>query len=115
MLEAWELLSLNTNADLVICPDLEWPFGTLQGADGVTGLSWAWLVAGAPAVVVSRWPVTTPAREVLLAGLHRGLADAAPGPRRAQALRAAMLQVMHTPGQEAPIHWAGFMMVGDPD
>ncbi len=73
VLEAWELLGMSTAADIVICADLEWPAGTLQGADGITGLSWSWLVAGAPAIVVSRWPTPAPAREIPLAVFFRGL------------------------------------------
>lgn len=117
VLEAWELLDMSAAADLVICTDLEWPAGTLQGAEGITGHSWAWLVAGVPATVVSRWPAPAPAREILLAELHRALAatTAAAGRELAQALRDAMLAVMRTPGYDAPLHWAGFMMVGDPD
>jgi CHAT domain-containing protein len=115
-LDAWEILGLDVRADLAVCSAVEWPAGTLTGAEGITGLSWAWLAAGTPAVVVSRWAVPAPARQILLAAFHQHARDDAASPAgRARALRSAILEVLRAPATEAPLNWAGFMMVGNPD
>jgi tetratricopeptide (TPR) repeat protein/CHAT domain-containing protein len=116
VLHAWEVLGLAARADLVVCSALEWPAGTQAGAEGVTGLSWAWLAAGTPAAVISRWPVPAPGRQGLLGAFHRHLRDETSvlPASRAQALRAAILETLREPATSAPLHWAGFMMVGDP-
>ncbi len=112
--EVWELLGRDHGAGVVICTALGWPASGLAG-DAVTSLSWAWLVAGTPSVIVNRWLAPPAVRGPFAAALHGALASRIPRSGPADALRLAMLDTMRAPGFDAPAYWAGFMMVGHPE
>jgi CHAT domain-containing protein len=80
-------------------------------------MSWAVLTAGTRTVVVSQWKVDSASTTQLMLAFHRTIAPEAarPGPIRgkAEALRRAAIELIHTPGYQHPFYWAGFEMLGD--
>ena len=76
------------------------------------------MTAGIPNfVVVSQWKVDSASTTQLMVAFHRGIAREAarPGPIRgkAEALRRAEFELIHTAGYEHPFYWAGFDMLGN--
>jgi CHAT domain-containing protein len=60
-------------------------------------------------LIVSRWGTPPTARDRLMAALHARLRDGEP---TAAALAAAQRAVRSQPESAAPIHWAGWMLIG---
>ncbi|MEV5498044.1 CHAT domain-containing protein [Nonomuraea fuscirosea] len=88
---------------------------TVHGAglhDGLAGLGYGLLHAGAGAVVLSLWPVSAEITRALMRDLHTRLRAGA-GP--AQALRAAVLGLRELYGPAEPELWASYVLVGLPD
>jgi len=111
-LTARDLLTMRLTADLVVLSACETARGKIGQGDGVMGLGWAALAAGARASVLSQWKVDSRATTDLMIGFHqqltgRKIAD------KAEALRQASLAVMRSPGRLHPFYWAGFIVVGD--
>lgn len=118
LLTAREVMGLGLRADLVTLSACDSGLGQLA-SEGVLGLSRAFLLAGARAVLVSLWRVADEAARYEMERFYRGLAA---GP--AQALRRAQLDTLQalragrirTPsGQvlpEDPAYWAPFVLVG---
>lgn len=115
LLQAWELLKLDLQADLAIAST-----STVEAdeqsrsASAVTALSWAWFVAGCPTIVVSQWETDPPGRIELMTEFHRNLRLETNRPRgyKALALRAAMLKLLHSDAYRHPYYWTGFMTIG---
>jgi CHAT domain-containing protein len=111
LLEAWELMQMDLQADLAVLSACETARGKFGAGEGVIGLSWALFVAGVPSTVVSQWKVESAATRDLMIGFHRNLRAA--NTTKAAALRAAALSVMKRPTTSHPFYWAGFVLVGD--
>jgi len=73
-------------------------------------LSQAFLGAGAASLVVSLWPAPDDATGRLMAEFYRGLVA---GQGKAAALRSAQLALLSHPTYRHPLHWAGFVLIGD--
>jgi CHAT domain-containing protein/tetratricopeptide (TPR) repeat protein len=110
-LEAWELLRLRLDADVVVLSACETGRGRVAPGEGLVGMTWALFAAGARAMVASQWRVESASTSALMTAFHRGLA-AGGGP--AERLRDAGLEVRRTPGRDHPFYWAGFVLVGAP-
>jgi hypothetical protein len=54
LLKLWEIASLNSKARVVVLPHT-FTTSSSQAGDALIALSWAWLIAGTPAVVLNRW------------------------------------------------------------
>lgn len=54
LVKLWEITSLNSNARVVVLPHA-WTTGRSQTGGAFIAMSWAWFVAGTPAVVLNRW------------------------------------------------------------
>ena len=76
--------------------------------EGLVGLSWAFLRAGARQVVAALWEVTDESTPRLMDGLYAGIAA---GRKPAEALREAKLKMLHS-GTEfrEPFYWAPFVI-----
>jgi tetratricopeptide (TPR) repeat protein len=85
----------------------------LTGGDDLVGLTRSFLVSGAASVLASLWSVHSEATEKLIISFYRHLED--DGMDKAEALRAAQIDVMTTPdkGWDQPYFWAAFNLVGD--
>jgi CHAT domain-containing protein len=111
LLEAWELLELTLDADVVILSACETGRGRIASGEGLVGTTWALLAAGARSTIVSQWKVEASSATALMTALHRRLARGEPG--RAEQLRLATLEVLRNPRYAHPFYWAPFVLVGD--
>ena len=76
--------------------------------EGMVGLSWAFLRAGAHQVIAALWEVNDSSTPQLMDQMYRGLAG---GARPDQALRAAKLSMLHSQGVfRKPLYWAAFQL-----
>jgi CHAT domain-containing protein/Tfp pilus assembly protein PilF len=118
LLEAWEIMKLDLNADLVVLSACETGRGRVGAGEGMIGLAWAFFVAGTPTSVVSQWKVDSKSTTDLMIDFHRnlkaGLQNPAQKMRKAKALREAALKLLRTNEYRHPFYWAGFVVVGDP-
>jgi len=112
LLEAWEIMRLRLDADVVVLSACDTARGRIAPGEGVIGMTWAMLAAGARSMVVSQWQVEASSTASLMTGFHRGLA--ADPTARAESLRAASLAVLASPERRHPFYWAGFILVGAP-
>src|SRR5262249_48108264 len=117
LLEAWEIMNLNLDADLVVPSACETARGRVSAGEGMIGLSWALFVAGCPRAVVSQWKVQSASTAELMVEFHKGFKTrfvrARPATSTAEALRQAALKVMQNPRYQHPYCWGGFVVVGD--
>jgi CHAT domain-containing protein len=81
------------------------------GVEGVPSISRAFLVAGVPAVIGTKWDIIDGETSALLVQLHEGLARSTPAE---EALRSAQLNALHSAdsGIRHPGYWAVFTMLG---
>jgi CHAT domain-containing protein/Tfp pilus assembly protein PilF len=117
LLEAWEIMNLELNADLVVLSACETARGKVGAGEGMIGLSWALFVAGSPATVVSQWKVESASTTQLMVAFHRNL-QTATGKQslkmtKAEAMRRAALKLLKTPNYKHPFYWAAFVVIGD--
>jgi CHAT domain-containing protein len=110
LLETWELMAMDLEADLVVLSACETARGRVGAGEGLIGLSWALFVAGTPAAVVSQWKVESESTTRLMLQFHSELRAGAP---IAKALRQAALQLLRSEAYRHPFYWAPFVVVGD--
>jgi tetratricopeptide (TPR) repeat protein len=117
MLEAWEIMNLDLNAEMVILSACDTARGRVAGGEGMIGLAWAFFVAGCPTTVVSQWPVEVNSASELTVELHKRLKPSFEARNsdvsKAEALRSAMLKMMRNPRYRHPFYWAPFVVIGD--
>ena len=103
LLKLWEITTLNSKPRVIVLPHV-WTAGQSQTGDAWIALSWAWFVAGTPAVVLNRWDAND---AEFIYDLHQRLRTTAPN---AEQVRQAMLKIRR---REPPSHWAGYMFLGN--
>jgi CHAT domain-containing protein/Tfp pilus assembly protein PilF len=113
-LEAWEVMDLGIAADLAVLSACQTARGGSGEGEGVVGLSWSLLAAGASTAVVSLWEVDSASTTQLMIGFHEQLLSTAHPRTAPQALRGAARQLMKAPAYRHPFYWAGFVAVGAP-
>jgi CHAT domain-containing protein len=117
LLEAWEMMNLDLNTDLVVLAACETARGRAGAGEGVIGMSWALFVAGCPRTVVSQWNVEASSTTALMVEFHKrfktryGATKSAVS--TAESMRQAALKVMNNPEYAHPFYWGGFVVVGD--
>lgn len=112
-LEAHEIMRLQLKAELVVLSACETARGHIGPGEGVIGLTWAFLNAGAPTIVVSQWQVREDSTAELMKDFYRHIKTATGNLTRAEALRQAALSVMKDPRYRHPFYWAGFVLIGN--
>ena len=117
LLEAWELMQMNLQAELAVLSACETARGKIGAGEGMIGLSWAMFIAGVPSIVVSQWKVESAGTRDLMINFHRNIistpGSAKPKPAKGEALRQAALKLMKNAETSHPFYWAGFVLVGD--
>ena len=111
-LEAWELLEMNLRAELVVLSACETARGQTRSGEGIVGLAWSLMVAGARNVIVSQWKVESASTTDLTVEFYKSLGETA-APDKAEALRQAALKLRRNPNYSHPFYWAGFVLVGN--
>ncbi|HZS44850.1 MAG TPA: CHAT domain-containing tetratricopeptide repeat protein [Blastocatellia bacterium] len=116
LLEAWEIMNLNLNADMVVMSACETARGRVGAGEGVIGLSWSLFVAGSPTTVVSQWKVDSAATSQLMQEFHRRLNSHNQTEKalsKSEAMREASLKLLRDRRYSNPFYWAGFVLMGD--
>ncbi|MCG3161309.1 MAG: hypothetical protein JMDDDDMK_02476 [Acidobacteria bacterium] len=117
LLEAWELIRMKLNADLVVLSACETARGKWGAGEGVIGMTSMLFVAGCPTAAVSQWKVEAASTTELMVEFHRQLKGRMRNPSArlgaAQSLRAAALKMLRGGRYRHPFWWAGFVVVGD--
>ncbi|HEY9880295.1 MAG TPA: CHAT domain-containing protein, partial [Leptolyngbyaceae cyanobacterium] len=106
LLTSSEIAQMNLKADLAVLSACDTGRGAIQ-ADGVIGLSRAFIMAGVPTVLVSLWKVPDQPTALLMAEFYKNLQHT---PDKAQALRQAMLATKQQ--YPTPLDWAAFTLIG---
>lgn len=111
-LEAWEILEMNLNADLVMLSACETARGQARSGEGLIGLAWSFMNAGARNVVVSQWKVESASTTDLTVDFYKSLNQSG-GERKPEALREAALKLRRSAATAHPFYWAGFVLIGE--
>jgi CHAT domain-containing protein/tetratricopeptide (TPR) repeat protein len=93
--------------ELVVLSACETGVGQVEIGEGVLGLRWAFIAAGARAVIASLWQVPDKETVILMVDLHRRMAA---GRSAAEALHEAQLALREV--RPHPFFWAGFVLHG---
>lgn len=110
LLQAWEIFEhLHLDADLVTLSACDTGLGQEDAGEGLLGLTWAFLYAGADSVLASLWSVSDASTAKLMARFYRELSTGVP---EAEALRRAQLTLLDDPATRSPFYWAPFHLVG---
>lgn len=107
-LSAREVMDLPLNASLVTLSACRSAGAKTYSGEGLVGLSWAFLRAGAHSVVAGLWDVTDLSTANLMADFYAELArNTAP----VDALRSAKLKLVHSNGAyRKPFYWGPFQL-----
>jgi CHAT domain-containing protein len=104
-----EIARLTLGPALVVLSACRTGEGEIVPGEGVVGLSWAFLAAGARGVVASLWSVEDQSTTELMVTLHRHLRR---GSDPSSALAAAQRELAAR--QPHPVFWAPFIVVAAP-
>jgi CHAT domain-containing protein len=108
LLSTSEIGMLHVPGALIVMTGCATGTGDVRAGAGLLGLTRAWMMAGARAVVATNWPVPD-ANGDLIPGFYRNLeTDSA-----AEALRRSQVEQIHSgTWQAAPSYWAAFQVTG---
>ncbi len=108
LLSTSEIGMLHVPGALIVMTGCATGTGDTQAGAGLLGLTRAWMMAGARAVVATNWPVPDTDGD-LIPAFYRNLgADSA-----AEALRRSQVEQIHSgTWQAAPSYWAAFQVTG---
>lgn len=107
---AKELADLDLRAEMIVLSACETGLGQWKGGEGVIGLTWAAASAGVPTGLLSQWQVDDRSTSELMAAFYEGLDSKR---SKAEALRAAQLQLMKDKARAHPFFWSPFVLMGD--
>ena len=113
LLQAREIMDMHLDADLAVLSACETGNGRISPGEGVIGMSWAFLVAGARSVVVSQWRVNSASTSQLMKSFYEALAEqkGLNAANKSEALRDASLHLLKRRRLRHPFYWAGFVLV----
>jgi len=105
-LRARDVINIPIDASLVTLSGCRSAGARIYAGEGLVGLAWAFMEAGAKNVIAGLWDVDDRSTAELASHLYAGLAHNADP---ADALRAAKLELLHTRGvSRKPYYWAPF-------
>lgn len=110
-LQTDDLLQVDLGYELVTLSACETGRGRVTAGDEALGIGWAFLYAGAGAVVASLWRVSDARTARLMASLYGGLHD---GLSKAAALRRAQVEALAASPGAHPAFWGAFQLYGSP-
>ncbi len=107
-LSARDVMNVPLNADLVTLSACRSAGARTYSGEGLVGLSWAFLRAGAKSVVAGLWDVTDLSTASLMSDFYAQLANHVPA---AEALRQAKLRLVRSKGAyRKPFYWGPFQL-----
>lgn len=110
VLTANEIMGMSLNADLVCLSACMTGLNRIGDGDELSGLSRAFLYAGATSVLVSLWPVHDEATASLMSDFYQGIAQSDKNESKSFILRQTMIAARSK--NSNPYFWAPFIMVG---
>lgn len=110
-LQTSEVVQLPLNADLVVLSACDTAVGPLEGQEGISTLSRAFLLAGARTVVSTLWSVDDDTTLYLMKKFYAELARHKRAPDALTTAKRAMLKAFG-PTKALPYYWAGFTVEG---
>jgi CHAT domain-containing protein len=112
VVNTYELLNMNLNADLAVLSGCSTGDGELQKGEGVMSLSTGFQYAGVPAIVMSLWEVNDKYGSLVIDDFYKYLARGLP---KNQSLHQAKLDVLSNGNAlyAHPFYWAGLTLMGD--
>lgn len=112
LLEASDIYRLRLSSDLVVLSACQSARGLVLPGEGVESLARAFFQAGARTVVATLWNVRDERAAELMEVFYERLAR---GDAKADALRAAKLELLRRHPKLSPTYWAPFVLIGEPD
>ena len=106
LLQSREILNLQTTAKVAVLSHVS-HIGNYSTAP--LAMSWAWFVAGAPAIVMNRWEIQSPSTSMLMKEFHSRLRTQ----RLTKALQQSALTLRNSADYKHPYFWAGFVLIGN--
>ncbi len=123
LLQAWEIVDLKLDADLVVLSACQTAIGEDRGGDGLISLSRAFQIAGARSVLASLWAVNDQSTAELMIRFYKHLLA---GKSKDVALQEAQkefiagpIEILDKDGNVVPYdfshpyYWAAFQLIGD--
>jgi CHAT domain-containing protein len=105
-----EIVKQRLEAELVTVSSCNSAGRRSYAGEGLVGLAWAFLGAGAHRVVAAQWEVSDSAAPQVMDRMYAAIAA---GIEPAEALRRAKLALLHSNGvHERPLYWAPFVIYG---
>jgi CHAT domain-containing protein len=112
LLTALELESLDFHgSEMLVLSQCRMADGVPSSGNGVYGMRRAAAIAGVRTFVAPLWNVSDSTERALMVRFYKELSQ---GRGRAEALRAAMLEIMQRPGEKSFLYWAPVILSGDP-
>jgi CHAT domain-containing protein len=108
-LTAEDIAAMQLDADMVVMSACESGQGRLA-AEGLLGLSRAFLIARVPTIIATLWKIPDDATALLVPHFYDALETPPRSGNQARALREAMLAAMKV--YESARDWAGFILIG---
>lgn len=112
LLLAYELSSLDLNADLLVLSACSTGDGHYQNGEGVMSLGRGFMYAGAASIMSTLWQINDESSQRIMQYFYANLYDGKP---KDEALQAAKLEYINeTDGIIAhPVFWAAYVLMGD--
>lgn len=112
LVNTYELLGLDLNAELAVLSGCSTGEGELQKGEGVMSLSSGFQFAGVPAIIMSLWEVNDRFGALVIDKFYKYLAK---GDKKSQALYKAKIEVLAQGNAlyAHPYYWAGLTLMGD--
>jgi len=114
LLQSWEIMNLDLHAKLVVLSACDTAEGRIGAGEGLMGMAWGFLAAGARSTVASQWAVSSSATRDLMLRFHEAL-HAQPDGDTAAALQIAKVDILHKSRYRHPFYWAAFTLVSADD
>ena len=105
-LKTHDIANLDLHPELVVLSACDSGAGNNLSGEGVTGLAYAFLNAGARQVASTLWDVDDEITKDLMINFYKEMYSAGLDP--ADALRQSQILMMQSPHRSAPYYWAGF-------
>jgi CHAT domain-containing protein len=99
-----------TRTSVVVVAACDTARGAARAGEGTVSIAYAFLQAGAPAVIATLWPISDESAAAFFPRLHRHLAN---GVRAAEALRLAQLESIADGTGDRSDLWGAVQCIGD--
>ena len=107
-----EIMSLNTNANLVVLSACNTAAGDEAGSEGFSGLANSFFMSGSKSILVSNWYVETYSAKEIVINLFKNLKDN-PNFSISEGLKLTMSEMVKNEKERShPLFWGPFVVVG---